>query len=113
MRRPIRLLTAIGTLLKILFWCSLAGEVAWLVLATTSYTLVFSALGQRGVGLVHLVILGALAFSSGLLFGLERRANTFVDPEGQWTLSETMYALVLFGSLFFGIYAFFGWYFSP
>ncbi len=113
MRRAILLPTAIGTLLKVLFWCSLAVEVAWLVLATTSYTLVFSTLGQRGFGLVHLVILGALAFSSGLLFGLERRANTFVDPEGQWTLSETLYALVLFGSLFFGIYAFFGWYYSP
>ena len=102
-----------GPALKVLFWFSLAAEVAWLVLATTASGLVFSALGQRGAGLVHVLILGALALSSGLLVLLERRANTFVDPEREWTLSETMYVLVLFGSLFFGIYAFFGWYYSP
>ena len=44
---------------------------------------------------------------------VERRANDFADPESEWTLAETLYALVLVGSLFFGIYAFFGWYFSP
>ena len=99
--------------LKALFWCALVGEVAWLVLATTAYGLVFSALGQRGLGLVHLAILGALASSSGLLVLLERRANAFNDPDRQWTLPETGYALVLFASLFFGIYAFFGWYYSP
>jgi len=42
----------------------------------------------------------------------ERRANTFNEPERQWTLAETLYALVLFGALFFGFYAFFGWYFA-
>ena len=78
-----------------------------------AYGLVFSVLGQRGVGLVHLIILGSLALTSGLLVLLERRASTFDDPYYQWTLSETLYALVLFGSLFFGVYAFFGWYFSP
>jgi hypothetical protein len=102
-----------GVALKVLFWCSLVAEVAWLVLATTASGFVFSALGQKGAGLVHVLILGALALSSGLLVLLERRANTFGDPEREWTLSETMYALVLFGSLFFGIYAFFGWYYSP
>ena len=99
--------------LKMLFLCALTAEVAWLVLATTAYELVFSALGQSGVGLVHLLILGTLALSSGLLVLLERRANTFNDPEHEWTLAETLYALVLFGSLFFGIYVFFGWYYSP
>ena len=45
---------------------------------------------------------------------VERRANAFVDPEREWTLAETLlYAIVLFGASFFGIYAFFGWYFSP
>ena len=88
-------------------------EVAWLVLSTTAAGFVFSALGQREAGLVHVLILGALALSSGLLVLLERRTNTFADPEREWTLSESMYALVLFGSLFFGIYAFFGWYYSP
>ncbi len=102
-----------GAALKVLFWFSLVAEVAWLVLATTASGLVFSALGQRGASLVHVLILGVLALSSGLLVLLERRANTFADPEREWTLSETVYALVLFGSLFFGIYAFFGWYYSP
>jgi multisubunit Na+/H+ antiporter MnhB subunit len=37
---------------------------------------------------------------------VERRANAFVEP-------ERVYALVLFGASCFGIYAFFGWYFSP
>ena len=99
--------------LKALFWFGLAAEVAWLFLATTVYEFVFFVLGQRGFGLVHLLILGALALSSGLLVLLERRANTFNEPEHQWTLPETLYATVLFGSLFFGIYAFFGWFYSP
>lgn len=64
------------------------------------------------MGLVHLIILGAVALISGLLVLLERSAETFVDPERQWTLSETLYAMVLFASLFFGIYAFFGWFYS-
>ena len=99
---------------KALFWCALAAEVAWIVLATTAYDLVFSVLGQRGMGLAHLLTLGALALLSGLLVLLERHGdNTFVDPERQWTLAETLYATVLFGSLFFGIYAFFGWFYSP
>ena len=99
--------------LKVLFWCMLAAEAAWLVLAATAYDIVFSMLGQSGVGLVHLSILGALALSSGLLVLIEKRANTFNDPEHQCTLSETLYAMVLCGSLFFGIYAFFGWFYSP
>lgn len=100
------------TALKLLFWCALAAEVAWLVLATAAGETVSSLLGAGDQGLVHLLILGTLALSSGLLVLLERRANTFNDPEHQWTLSETVYAIVLFGSLFFGAYAFFGWYFS-
>jgi hypothetical protein len=38
---------------------------------------------------------------------VERRANAFVDPEREWTLAKTLYAVVLFGA------SFFGWYFSP
>ncbi len=98
--------------LKALFWCALAAEVAWLVLATTAYERLFSVLGQKDFGLVHLLILGALALSSGLLVVLEKRANTFNDPEREWTLAETLYLMVLFASLFFGTYAFFGWFYS-
>lgn len=49
----------------------------------------------------------------GPLLALERRASTADDPESEWTLAETLYALALFGSMFFGVYAFFAWYYSP
>ena len=97
---------------KALFWCAFTAEVAWLVLATTAYDRLFSVLGQKNFGFVHLLILGALALSSGLLVMLEKRANAFNDPEHEWSLAETLYAMVLFASLFFGIYAFFGWFYS-
>ena len=80
--------TALGTALKALFWCAMAAEVAWLVLA-------------------------ALALSSGMLVLFERRASPYDEPEREWTPAETLYALVLSGSLFFGVYAFLGWYYSP
>jgi hypothetical protein len=99
--------------LKALFWVALAAEVAWLVLSSAYYEALASALGQRARALVHLLVLAALAFSSGALVLVERRANAFVDPEDEWTLAETLYAIVLFMASFFGIYAFFGWYFSP
>lgn len=104
---------SLAVVLKVVFWCALAAEVAWIAFATTAYDLVFSVLEQRGMGLVHLLILGALALSSGLLVLIERRANIFIDPERYWTLSETLCLTVLFVSLFFGIYAFFGWFYSP
>ncbi len=100
-------------LLKALFWGALAAEVAWLVLSSAYYEALASALDQRGRALVHLLVLASLALSSGSLVLVERRANAFVDPENEWTLAETLYAIVLFGASFFGIYAFFGWYFSP
>jgi hypothetical protein len=105
--------TALGTALKALFWCAMAAEVAWLILAASTGGLVASVLDRRDQGLVHLLVLAALALSSGLLVLLERRATPYDEPEREWTLAETLYALVLFGSLFFGVYAFFGWYYSP
>ena len=103
---------ATSVLLKVLFWCALAAEIAWVILGTAAQGAVSSVLDQKGEGLVQLLILGALALSLGLLILAERRVNSFNDPDHQWTLSETLYALVLFASLFFGIYAFFGWYFT-
>ena len=105
--------TALGTALKALFWCAMAAEVAWLILAASAGGLVATVLDRRDQGLVHLLVLAALALSSGLLVLLERRASPYDEPEREWTLAETLYALVLFGSLFFGVYAFFGWYYSP
>ena len=102
-----------ATALKALFWCALAAEVAWLVLAASAGGLVASVLDRSDRGLVHLLILLALALSSGLLVLLERRASPHNEPDREWTLAETLYALALFGSLFFGAYAFFVWYYSP
>ncbi len=108
-----RALRSAATALKALFWCALAAEVAWLFLAASAGGLVASVLDRGDQGLVHLLVLAALALSSGLLVLLERRASPYTEPEREWTLAETLYALVLFGSLFFGVYAFFGWYYSP
>ena len=108
-----RALRSAATALKALFWCAMAAEVAWLVLAASAGGLVASVLDRSDRGLVHLLVLAALALSSGLLVLLERRASPHEEPEREWTLAETLYALVLFGSLFFGVYAFFGWYYSP
>ena len=108
-----RALSSAATALKALFWCAMAAEVAWLVLAASAGELVASVLDRSAQGLVHLLVLAALALSSGLLVLLERRAGPHNAPDREWTLAETLYALVLFGSLFFGVYAFFGWYYSP
>ena len=108
-----RALRPAATALKALLWCALAAEVAWLILAASFGGLVASALDRSDRGLVHLLVLLALALSSGLLVLLERRAGPYNEPDREWTLAETLYALVLFGSLFFGVYAFFGWYYSP
>ena len=108
-----RALRSAATALKALFWCAMAAEGAWLVLAASAGELVASVLDRSAQGLVHLLVLVALVLSSGLLILLERRATPYNEPDREWTLAETLYALVLFGSLFFGVYAFFGWYYSP
>lgn len=105
--------TTRATTLKVLFWCSLAAEVGWLALSTSAWEAVTSVLGVKGLGIVHLLILGALALFSGLLVTLERRANTATEPERQWTSSELLYALVLFFSLFIGIWTILGIYYTP
>lgn len=105
--------TALARTLKILLWCSLAAEVAWLALSASAWEAVTSVLGVKGQGLVHLITLGALALFSGLLVALERRVNTASEPKRQWTPSETLYAMVLFFSLFIGIWTILGIYYSP
>ena len=106
-------LRSAATALKALFWCAMAAEVAWLALVASFGGLVASVLDRSAQGLLHLLVLAALALSSGLLVLLERWASPSNEPDQEWTLAETLYALVLFGSLFFGAYAFFAWYYSP
>jgi hypothetical protein len=105
--------TAAYEALKTLFWCSLVAEVAWLALSALAAGVLSSVLDAKSQGLTHLLILCALAVSSGLLILSERRENPFNEPEREWSLAETLYALALFYSLFFGAYTFFGWYYSP
>jgi hypothetical protein len=99
--------------LRALLWCSLAAEVAWLALSASAAGALSSVLDARGRGLAHLLILCALALSSGLLIVSERKKSPFNEPDREWSLAETFYVLALFYSLFFGAYAFFGWYYSP
>jgi hypothetical protein len=103
---------ALKKALKTLFWCSLAVEVAWLALSALAAGTLSSVLDAKVQGLAHLLILCVLALSSGLLLVSERRENPFNELEREWSLAETLYALALFYSLFFGAYAFFGWYYS-
>jgi hypothetical protein len=107
------MMTALAKALRALLWCALAAEVAWLTLSALAGGALSAVLDAEGRALAHLLVLCALALSSGLLLALERRASTAEDPEREWTLAETLYSLALFGSLFFGAYAFFGWYYSP
>jgi hypothetical protein len=78
--------TALGTALKAPFWCALAAEIAWLALSASAEGALSCVLGAKGRALAHLLVLGALAFSSDVLVFLERRANASDDPERLWTL---------------------------
>ena len=99
--------------LQIFFFLVLVAEISWIGISVTASGFLSSLFDQRERGLIHLLLLGSLALSSGLLLLGERSSNTFNEPEHQWTLAETLYVLALFASLFFGVYAFFIWYFAP
>ena len=87
--------------------------VLWLVATGWDYEMVAGAVGERGVRLINTALLGTLALSSGLLLLHHKLSNPYADPQEQWTMAEILYALVLFASLFFGIYSVAGLYFSP
>jgi multisubunit Na+/H+ antiporter MnhB subunit len=105
-------LSSAATALKALFWCAMAAEVAWLVLAASAGELVASVLDRSAR-----VWSTCSSSPPWPLLGAARLAREasrpYNEPDREWTLAETLYALVLFGSLFFGVYAFFGWYYSP
>ena len=100
-------------MLQVFFFLALAGEIAWIAVSVVAGEFLSSLFDPRERGLINLLLLGALALFSGLLVLSERLANPFNEPEHQWTLAETLYAIVLFISLFFGMYALFIWYFAP
>jgi hypothetical protein len=68
--------TALGTALKAPFWCALAAEIAWLALSASAEGALSCVLGAKGRALAHLLVLGALAFSSDVLASSWRGAPT-------------------------------------
>ena len=80
----------------------------WIALSIWEYDLVVGAFGEGGSRLVTTLLLGVLIFTSGVLLLHHRRSG---GDEDYWTAAELLYALVLFVSLFYGIYSFFGWFF--
>jgi hypothetical protein len=98
--------------LAVAFWVTVAVLIGWVSLNALDSEPILSRLGQRGARAVDTLIWGAVALTSGLLVLYHRLMSTFVDPDRYQSASETFYALVLFFSLFFGAYSFFGWYFA-
>ncbi len=106
--------TALGTALKAPFWCALAAEIAWLALSASAEGALSSVLGAKGRALAHLCSSSEPSPSPRTCSRLPGEARQRLGrPRAPLDAPETPYALVLFGSLFFGTYALFGWYYSP
>ena len=82
--------------------------VGWVAVSSWNYDLASGLFGEKGSRLATTLLMGASALLSGLLVLHHRRAG---DDEEYWTGAELVYALVLFVSVFYGIYSFFGWFF--
>ena len=94
--------------LTIVFWVTAVFTVGWVAAFSWDYELASGLLGEKGSRLATTLLMGAVAALSGLLVLHHRRAG---GGEEYWTGAELVYALVLFVSLFYGIYSFFGWFF--
>ena len=93
--------------LTIVFWVTAAITVGWVAVFSWDYELASGLFGEKGSRLLTTLMMGAVAALSGLLVLHYRRAG---DDE-YWTGAELVYVLVLFLSLFYGAYSFFGWFF--
>ena len=93
--------------LTVVFWVTVVLTVGWVAVSSWDYDLASGLFGEKGSRLATTVLMGASALLSGLLVLHHRRAG----DEEYWTGSELVYALVLFVSVFYGIYSFFGWFF--
>jgi hypothetical protein len=94
--------------LKIVFWVTVVLTVGWVAVSSWNYDLASGLFGEGGSRLATTLLMGASALLSGLLVLHHRRA---AGGEEYWTGAEPVYALVLFVSVFYGIYSFFGWFF--
>ena len=93
--------------LTIVFWVTAVLTVGWFAVSSWDYDLASGLLGEKGSRLATTLLMGAPALLSGLLVLHHRRAG----GDEYWTGAELVYALVLFVSVFYGIYSFFGWFF--
>ena len=93
--------------LTIVFWVTVVLTVGWIAASSWNYDLASGLFGEKGSRLATTILMGALTLLFGLLMLHHRRAG---DKE-YWTGAELVHALVLFVSVFSGIYSFFGWFF--
>ena len=94
--------------LTIVFWVTVALTVGWVAVSSWDYDLASGLFGEKGSRLTTTLLRGAVAALSGRLVLHHRRAG---GDEEYWTVAELVYALILFLSLFYGVYSFFGWFF--
>lgn len=94
-------------LLTIVFWVTAVLTVGWVAASAWNYDFASGLFGEKGSRLATTLLMGAAATLSALLVLHHRR----VGDDEYWTGAELVYALVLFVSLFYGIYSFFGWFF--
>ena len=94
--------------LTIVFWVTAVLTVGWVAVSSWNYDLASGLFGEGGSRLATTLLMGASALLSGLLVLHHRRAG---GGEEYWTGAEFVYALVLFVSVFYGIYSFLGWFF--
>ncbi len=93
--------------LTIVFWVTGVLTVGWVAVSSWNYDLASGLFGEKGSRLATTILMTASALLSGLLVLHHRRAG----GDEYWTRAEIVYALVLFVSVFYGIYSFFGWFF--
>ena len=94
--------------LTLVFWVTAFSTVGWVAVFSWDYELASGLFGEKGSRLATTLLMGAVVVLSGLLVLHHRRAS---GGEEYWTAAELVYALILFLSLFYGVYSFFGWFF--
>jgi len=94
--------------LTVVFWVTAVLTVGWVAVSSWNYGFASGLSGEKGSRLATTLLMGVAAALYGLLVLHHRRAG---GDEEYWTGAELVYVLVLFLSLFYGIYSFFGWFF--
>ena len=90
--------------LTVAFWVTAVLTVGWVAVFSWNYDLASGLFEEKGSRLATTPLMGAAAALSGLLVLNHRRAG----GDEYWTGAELVYVLVLFLSLFYGVYSFSG-----